>query len=94
MQKVKKMNYIAFWHYDQKDTRKIIEKFQASNLEIKQLLPPHHIGGQPKGFTLIETDDPMDLIKFMGYYSPEMDFTMYPITDSAAASKHWIETHK
>jgi hypothetical protein len=88
------MKYIAFWKYCQKDTRKVIEKYKKSDLGLKQLFPPHHIGGQAKGFTLFETDDPMDLIKFMTYYSPEMSMKIYPITESAKSAEHWLKTHK
>jgi hypothetical protein len=76
------MKYIAFWEYDKKDEARLFEKFKTRpETEVKRLFPPYALGGQTKGFSLVEEEDFERLEKFCHHYAPEMKFKIFPIIE-------------
>ncbi|UCH58047.1 MAG: hypothetical protein JSV18_03900 [Candidatus Bathyarchaeota archaeon] len=83
------MRYIAFWDLDMEDTAKVVEKMRARKKRLKTILPPHGIGGQPKGFTIFETDDEQDLVEYIAHYGPELRIKIFPIWESSKTIAAW-----
>jgi len=78
------MKYLALWEYDLEDERALIEKFKTRpESEIKRLVPPYHLGGQTKGFSLYEAENFEQIEKFCHHYAPELNFKIYPIIETA-----------
>ena len=76
------MKYIAFWEYDKKDEAALIEKFKIKpDAEITRIFPPCVLGGQTKGFSLVETDDFEQLEKFLHNYTPLLKAKVFPIIE-------------
>ena len=74
------MQYVAFWEYDAKDEKTLINKFTArSEAGITRLYPPCLLGGQCKGFSVIEADDFAEIEKFIHQYTPELRVKIFPI---------------
>ena len=89
------MRFIAFWEMKPEDAGKVIQKFsKRQELGLKTLYGPCHIGGQAKGFTIFEGDDPATLTNFSNYYTPELTMVIYPIDDSKAVVESWLKHHK
>lgn len=82
------MRYIALWEY--KDySPESIKKQLAIHQErgekgehVKSLLPPHSFLSEPGGFTIFETDDEKDIIKYSRDYSPVLKVKVIPIVES------------
>jgi hypothetical protein len=54
------MKFISFWEMKPEDAGKVIQKFsKREEVGLKTLYGPCHIGGQAKGFTIFEADDPV-----------------------------------
>jgi hypothetical protein len=80
------MKFAAFWEYDPKDLDAIVEKFKArTDPGYKILFGPFAIGGQSKGCTIFETDNPDHLTEYSVYYQPELRVKIYPIEMSVKA---------
>ena len=76
------MKYVLFWEYDKKDEAALIEKFKTRpEAEIKRLLPPYAIGGQTKGFSLVEAEDFEQIEKFYHHYAPVLKAKIFPIIE-------------
>lgn len=88
------MRYIAFWELDMEDMAKVIKKMGNRKKRLRSILPPHGIGGQPKGFTIFETDDEQDLVDYIAHYSPELRIKIYPIWESSKTIAAWEVTNK
>ena len=88
------MRYIAFWELDMEDMTAVVEKMKTRKKRLKTLLPPHGIGGQPWGFTVIETDNEEDLVDYIAHYSPELRFEIYPIWESSKTIAAWEAANK
>jgi Domain of unknown function (DUF3303) len=89
------MKFIAFWEMKPEDAGKVILKFsKRQELGLKTLYGPCHIGGQAKGFTIFEADDPGVLTNYSSYYTPELTMVIYPIDDSKAVVESWLKHHK
>jgi hypothetical protein len=89
------MKFIAFWEMKPEDAGKVIQKFsKREELGLKTLYGPCHIGGQAKGFTIFEADDPGVLTNYSSYYTPELTMVIYPIDDSKAVVESWLKHHK
>ncbi len=90
------MKFIAFWEMKPEDTVKVIPKYQKRDElgGMKTLYGPCHIGGQSKGFTIVETDDPGALVNYSNYYTPDLTMTIYPIADSKDVVQSWFKHHK
>jgi hypothetical protein len=85
------------------DSPKVIAKFKkrtepgGENLigaGLKTLFGPCHIGLETKGFTILETDNAVDLANFSSYYLPELTMKIYPINDSKEMVASWHKYHQ
>ena len=97
------MLYIIFWEMKPEDVPMVIEKFRKRTEEgsenmfgegLKTVMVPHHIGFEPKGFTIMETDDPDELANYSMYYMPELTMKIYPIHDSSKMVRSYLQYHK
>jgi len=88
------MRYIAFWELDMGDMAKVVEKMKTRKKRLKTVLPPHGIGGQPKGFTIFETDREQDLVDYVAHYGPELRIKVYPIWESSKTIAAWEAASK
>ncbi len=97
------MKYIAFWEMKPEDIPKVTEKFNKRMAPggeklfgpgHKTVFGPYHIGGEPKGFTILETDNPEVLTNFSCYYLPELTMKIYPIVDSNQVVESYLKYHK
>ncbi len=89
------MKFIVFWEMKPEDIDKVIPKYRKRDeLGVKTLYGPCHIGGQLKGFTIVEADDVGVLVNYSNYYAPDLTMTIYPIADSKDVVKSWTEYHK
>ncbi len=89
------MRYVSFWEYSAEDAAKVIEKFsKRSDLAIKTLYGPCHVGLETKGFTIFETDDPKTLADYATYYMPVLSMKIYPINDSSQMVESWLKYNK
>jgi len=81
------VKYIGYWEYDLKDEPALLEKYKVlpEGLEKLRLFPPYWLGGQTKGFSLLETDDFEKIEELCHHYAPEMKFKIYPIIEVAKA---------
>jgi len=76
------MEYVVVWEYKKKDEAEIIEKFKKRpEGTMKRLYPPRALGGQTKGFSLVEADDFMEIEKFFHTYAPLLKWKVYPIVE-------------
>jgi hypothetical protein len=88
------MKFILFFEWDPKDGEKIVarrKKLRAwydslSKAEREErakrhtsLFPSHWIGGESKGFEVVDTDDPTLLAEWVAMYYPELKFKFAPI---------------
>ena len=89
------MKYICYWEYCAEDARKVIEKFKKrSDLKIKTLYGPCHVGLETKGFTVFEADSPEVLADYASYYMPVLKMKIYPINDSSQMVASWEKYNK
>lgn len=89
------MKYICYWEYCAEDARKVIEKFKKrSDLKIKTLYGPCHVGLETKGFTIFETDSPEVLADYSSFYMPVLSMKIYPINDSSQMVASWEKYNK
>ncbi len=89
------MKFISFWEMKPEDAGKVILKFsRRQELGLKTLYGPCHIGGQAKGFTIFEADDPAVLTDYTNFYTPELTMVIYPIHDSKEVAESWVKHHK
>ena len=90
------MKYIVFWEFSPEDMDKVVEKSVKAQEDAKKnpgkypeyIFPPHAIGGQPKGFSLVEAT-PEQIVTGVTYWRPELKVKYMPIIESAK----FIEQH-
>ena len=76
------MKYVVFWEYEKEDEVGLIEKFKVRpEAEITRLFPPCALGGQTKGFSLVEDDDFEGVDTFLQDYTPLLKVTIFPIIE-------------
>lgn len=82
------MKYIAFFKIKPEDLKASVKK-QAKLPEfgIKSISKAYSILGKTKGFQLFEVEDELELEKMALYYSPEIEFEILPIIETAEAIK-------
>ena len=91
------MKYIAFWEYKPEDIDKVIEIYSQIQKErekdpkkfTKQLFPPHGMGGEHAGFTIVEATSEQ-ILNTVLLYSPEVTLRYVPIFESTK----YIELHQ
>jgi hypothetical protein len=72
------MKYFVFWEYEKEDEADLIEKFKVRpGAEITRLFPPGALGGQTKGFLLVEDDDFERVEKFLHHHSPMLKVKIF-----------------
>ena len=84
------MKFVGFWDFSFKDLDKILEKSQQSSSQRGEhpnwypdiIFGPFLIGGEAKGFTIYEVDDPKQLMNVSLHYAPEMRFKFMPIFET------------
>jgi len=84
------MKYILFWEFCPSDLDKVIEKsvkrtkMREKNPEkyLKTLFPSHSIGGQCKGFSVVEAT-PEQVRDYVLYSLPELQVNFKPLFESA-----------
>ena len=76
------------------DMAKVVEKMGTRKRKLKTLLPPHGIGGQPRGFTVFETDREQDLVDYVAHYAPELRIDIHPIWESSKTIAGWEEANR
>ena len=79
------MKYIAFWEFCPEDASRVAEKWEKRRYKLKTLFPPHSLGGEPKGFTIFESEDEEEIMRYVQHYSPEMSIRIVPIFESSKA---------
>ncbi len=81
------MKYLLLWEYDLKDESTLFEKFKVLPEDNKKLriFPPHFLGGQTKGFSVLEADDFEQIEQFCHHYAPDMKWKIFPIIEAAKA---------
>lgn len=79
------VKYIAFWEFSPEDAAKAADKWERRKYKLKTLFPPHSLGGEPKGFTIFESEDEAEIMKYIQHYSPEMKIRIVPIFESSKA---------
>jgi hypothetical protein len=65
-----------------------------SELKIKTLYGPCHVGLETRGFTIFEADGDEVLADYSSYYMPWLSMKIYPINDSSQMVKSWEKYHK
>ena len=83
------MKYIAFWEYPPENFDKVIEKYRQLTTArektperyTKQLFPPHGMGGEHAGFTIVEATSEQ-ILNTVLLYSPEVTLRYVPIFES------------
>ena len=76
------------------DMAEVVEKMKTRKKRLRTLLPPHGIGGQPKGFTIFETDKEQDLVDYVAHYAPELRVEIHPIWESSKTIAAWEAADK
>lgn len=83
------MKYVCYWEMCPEDLDKVIPLFQKMR-ELrgkpgypKELSPTYGFGGQLKGFTLYEVEDPQQITNHYLHYHPVLKMEWKPITEAA-----------
>ena len=93
------MKYIVFWEFCPEDLDKVMQKSVKAQKEAvenpdkysKYLLPPHSIGAQSKGFSVVE-GTPEQIVNGVLFWSPEMKLKYMPIIESAKFIEQYMKT--
>ena len=93
------MKYIVFWEFSSEDMDKVIEKSIKVQKEAEKnpekypeyIFPPHTIGGQPKGFSVVEAT-PEQIVTGVSYWRPELKLKYMPIIESAKFIEHYMKS--
>jgi hypothetical protein len=72
------MKYVYFWKYDKKDEAALFEKLPFQG-ELNRLSPSYSIGGQTRGFTLIEEENFEKIEKHCQNLAPLLNVKVLPI---------------
>lgn len=92
------MKFIGFWDFSFKDLDRILKKSQQSSSQRYEhpdrypdiISGPYLIGGEAKGLTVYEVDDPKQLINVSLHYSPEIRFKFMPIFDTEIVAELFL----
>ena len=93
------MKYIVFWEFCPEDLDKVAKKFvELPEMRKKNpgkypeyIFPPHTIGGQPKGFSVVEAT-PEQIVTGVSYWRPELKLKYMPIIESAKFIEHYMKS--
>jgi hypothetical protein len=95
------VKYIAFWEHCPEDFDKVIERRKQLREDVekhpekytKTLFPSHTMGGEAKGFTIIE-GTPEQLTSLALNWMPLIKLKFVPIIKSAKVIEQYQETKK
>lgn len=82
------MRYIAIWEYKDYNLESIKKQLEIHQdrgergEQVKTLLPPHSYISEPGGFTIFESEDETEIIKYCRDYSPVLKVKVIPIVES------------
>jgi hypothetical protein len=96
------VKFIGFWEYNLEDVDKVLEKFMTMTKERekgsekfpKMIYGPYFIGGESKGFTIFETDNPDQLTNTTIHYMPEMRWRFAPIHEASRTAELYLRSKK
>ncbi len=98
--KSEKMKYICYWEMDPKDLDKGIPLFQKMR-ELrgtpgypKELSPTYGFGGEMRGFTLYEVDDPQQIINHHVHYHPLLKLKWIPLVEATDFLATYLKAKK
>jgi hypothetical protein len=74
------MKYVCFWEYNKKDEEALFKKLPYQG-ELNRLLTSYSIGGQTKGFTIVEEDDFEKIEKHYTHFAPILKLEILPIIE-------------
>jgi len=83
-----KMKYIAIWKYKDYNPESVKKQLVIHNErgkkgeQVKSLLPPYSFLSEPGGFTIFETEDEAEIVKYCRDYSPVLNVKVIPIVES------------
>jgi hypothetical protein len=84
------LKFVGFWEFNFEDLDKIMKKSQQSNSQRDErlnrypqiILGPFLLGGEAKGLTVYEVEDPKQLMNVSLHYAPEIRFRFVPIFET------------
>ena len=82
------MRYIAIWKYKDYNPESVKKQLAIHNErgkkgeQVKSLLPPHSFLSEPGGFTIFETENEAEIVKYCRDYSPVLNVKVIPIVES------------
>ncbi|MEM1563144.1 MAG: hypothetical protein QW161_00515 [Candidatus Bathyarchaeia archaeon] len=96
------MKYIGFWKVVSGDVMYVIEKFRKMTAErekgnekfAKLIFGPFQFAGENKGFTMFETDNPETLKNIADFYTPEIKWKFFSISDPTNAADFYMTLRK
>lgn len=100
------MRYIGVYEYDIEDVDNVFTKGKEISAEREQFPDKYPkrlllqdgstaefgVLGEPKGFTLYETDDPEQLMNLILFWSPVMEWKFMPIIHPSKSMVVWEKT--
>ena len=98
-----RLKFIGFFEYDPKDADEVVERFRRATAERaagrhedfpKVVSGPYAIGGEPKGFTIYETDNIDAITKISVYYTPVLKMKFLPIHESTRVAELYLQSKK
>jgi len=94
------VKYICYFEMDPKDLDKVIPLFQKMR-ELrgtpgypKELSPTYGFGGEMRGFTLYEVDDPQQIINHGVHYHPWLKLKWTPIVEASDFVATYLKAKK
>jgi len=93
------LKYIVFWDFHPEDMDKVIKKTVNMLQEAKKnpgkypeyIFPPHSIGGQTKGFSVVEAT-PEQTVNGILYWHPELKLKYMPIYETAKITEQYMKS--
>jgi hypothetical protein len=74
------IKYIVFWEYDKKDEEALFKKLPFTG-DLNRLSSSYYLGGQTKGFTLVEEEDFEKIEKHYQHFAPMARTKVLPIIE-------------
>ncbi len=95
------MRYLEFFEYSAEDLEKLMEKnVKMTEMRKKDpsqypeyLFPPHNIGGEMKGFSVVEAT-PEQIMRGVNYWLPELRLKFMPIFENARFIEEYVKSKK
>ena len=83
------MKYVSLWEFSPEDLDKVVEKIGRVNAErqkvpekyLKIVFPAHTFGGEFKGLTIVEVDNPEQIENLVVQVMPELKVKYVPLLE-------------